>query len=217
MDQLALVYSNPPKTPDRQTHDHDHDHGTDYVAQAKEYYDDGDYKSALFFYTSALNEVHATDRHELYNNRGCCYFNLGDYSGAIHDFETALSLRPGFTLAKQNLKASKQERNNRRWNNFFTVMSAVSAGLNQAASVNSPPSYVPYSGGGGGSSGTTNSSGKSGYMCQSCKGTGMCGTCSGKGTYRSSYSTSLLDCPNCSVKNGRICSVCDGTGRILRN
>jgi tetratricopeptide (TPR) repeat protein len=200
---LASIYR--PFTDESVAHRHEHK-DDNYVSLAYKHMEDKDYRNAIIYFTGALNNLQG-EAHVLYNDRACCYTFLDDYKSAIRDLETALSLKPNYDFARKNLKICKKERNSRRWDNFFNVMSAVSTGMVQTATIMNNAYQTAPAGNSGASSG--------GYIqCRSCKGTGKCGTCNGDGYYNGSYAgTDNLKCPNCSASNGHICTVCNGTGK----
>lgn len=64
-----------------------------------------------------------------YNNIGCIYDNLGDKKNAKAYFEAALKLNPNDETTKKNLKNTKRDIRNERWNTIANVLGAISEGL----------------------------------------------------------------------------------------
>jgi len=66
----------------------------------------GDFKSAIFNYTKALNlSIPIEHQGEVYNNRGSAKGALGDYQNALLDFEKSLSINPNDLMGLENKRA----------------------------------------------------------------------------------------------------------------
>ena len=55
---------------------------------------EGSYRSAVQFYTTAINQHHAPEQHVYYSNRAAAYCKLGDWEEALADAERCVLVRP---------------------------------------------------------------------------------------------------------------------------
>lgn len=190
------------------------------------------------FYTQRLIGVLPTCA-PAHNNMGIYYAaeqdNLRD---AIHHFTVAHNLAPDVEDFKNNMKAAKSTRNNRRWNRVMTGLSIAGAVLTlgsmtyaaakgvtmDSSSFSSGGSALATSSGGSSYSGGSSSSGngkckrcqgsgtcspKSGTSRKNaCHGSGLCGHCNGTGWLAAGGDRA--DCPQCD--RGK-CKTCNGSGK----
>ncbi len=164
------------------------------------------YSKALEYFNFALtkepNNYFAT------NNRGVCYFNMGNLSKAKAEFKRAIEIEPDNDMAKNNLQIVQNERTARTLN----VINAVAVGLNNAAGTYSNYQQ-PNSGQTSSGSNTTKSqtTARTPSKCSLCDGTGEVVA------YSASYVGGLKYCKKCDkdVPEGHyhnICPSCKGNG-----
>ena len=82
---------------------HDPDNGVALCNLGKEYVDKEDYQTAITLFKRAIqNEETFTECYNAYQNLGVAYAKAGDETGAVKNFSSAISRRPGFTEALFN-------------------------------------------------------------------------------------------------------------------
>lgn len=104
----------------------------EHAITAFELYNKGNYKDALPLFNASLKNSAVPD-YELYNARGCCFWQLNDHKSAIQDYERAIRINPDYDQARDNLKVCKKERKSRRWDTYIGISSIAIAGLSIVA------------------------------------------------------------------------------------
>lgn len=164
------------------------------------------YSEAVEYFDRALtkepNNFFAT------NDRGVCYFNMGNLSKAKVDFKRAVEIEPNNQLAKNNLQLVQQARTTRTLN----VIGAIAVGLSNAANAYVNSQQHPSTPTSPGS--TTTKSPTTTLPAQKCS------LCEGTGevvAYSVSYVGGLVYCKKCGkdVPEGHYhntCPSCRGKG-----
>lgn len=169
------------------------------------------------FYTQRLIGVLPTCA-PAHNNMGIYYAaekdNLRD---AIHHFTVAHNLAPDVEDFKNNMKAAKSTRNNRRWNRVMTGLSIAGTvltlgSMTYAAAKGVTMDSSSFSSGGTAlatsSAGGSYSSSKGSSSSSSNIGNGKCKRCQGSGTCRPKSSLRKKD----ACHGSGLCGYCTGTG-----